>query len=138
MTKILTDLGHRRRRPVQQLSHSGRQLTSKQVLTSLTKRSLALYICPPFRLDSTFPLLLDFFRNSEKLAEFSSNQVFNFFFKFITSLIFSREHVVLARLLYPLCSCSSCCWIFTHGIRSTNRHSKYQLVFEIPIAFFKR
>jgi hypothetical protein len=29
--------------------------------------------------------------------------------------IFSREHEVLARLLYPLCCCCSCCcWIVTH------------------------
>jgi hypothetical protein len=28
-------------------------------------------------------------------------------------VLFSREHEVLARLLYPLCCCS-CCWIVTH------------------------
>jgi hypothetical protein len=46
----------------------------------------------------------------------------------LVKTIFSREHVVLARLLYPLCccccscSCSSCCswWIVTHGIQSNN------------------
>jgi hypothetical protein len=48
--------------------------------------------------------------------------------------LFSREHVVLARLLYPLCcSCCSCCWIVAHGIRSTYWYSKYQLVVEVPI-----
>jgi hypothetical protein len=41
--------------------------------------------------------------------------------------------VVLARLLYPLCCCSSYWWIVTQGIGSTNWYLKYQLVFEVPI-----
>jgi hypothetical protein len=48
--------------------------------------------------------------------------------------LFSREHVVLTRLLYPLCcSCCSFCLIITHGIRKTNWYSKNQLVFEVPL-----
>jgi hypothetical protein len=41
----------------------------------------------------------------------------------IAKKVISREHVVLARLLYPLCCCSSSCcswWIVTHGIRRHN------------------
>jgi hypothetical protein len=35
--------------------------------------------------------------------------------KSFKGLLFSREHEVLARLLYPLCCCCSCCcWIVTH------------------------
>jgi hypothetical protein len=56
----------------------------------------------------------------------------------VNQCLFSRENVVLARLLYPLCSC---CWIVAQimvfevpiGIRSTNWYSNYQLVLKLPI-----
>jgi streptolysin S family bacteriocin protoxin len=83
-------------------------------------------------------------------ASSSSVDHLKFYRMILKHFIFSREHVVLARLLYRLCCCCCCCcsywWIVTHGIRSyqlvfevsigirsTNWYSKYQLVFEVPI-----